>query len=59
MESDGNDRLLWTVQEVADLLRVTPQSITSWIRQGKLESIRIGRAYRIPKIALTSLGLLV
>jgi putative molybdopterin biosynthesis protein len=33
----------YTVQETAELLRVTPQTIRSYIKQGKLKGKRIGR----------------
>lgn len=33
----------YTVTEVADALKVTPQTIRTWIKQGKLKSQRIGK----------------
>jgi putative molybdopterin biosynthesis protein len=33
----------FTVQETADLLRVTPQTVRAYIKQGKLKGKRIGR----------------
>ena len=33
----------YTVPEVADALKVTPQTIRTWIKQGKLKSQRIGK----------------
>ena len=33
----------YTIPETAQALRVTPQTIRSWIKQGKLKSQRIGR----------------
>ena len=33
----------YTVQETAETLRVTPQTIRSYIKQGKLKGKRIGR----------------
>jgi excisionase family DNA binding protein len=40
------DRLL-TVPQVADELRMTPQTIRNWIEAGVLPAVRIGRAYRL------------
>jgi len=36
-----------TVQEVADQLRVVPQTVQRWIRGGKLKAVRAGRLWRI------------
>ena len=33
----------YTIPETAQALRVTPQTIRTWIKQGKLKSQRIGR----------------
>ena len=33
----------YTIQETAAALRVTPQTIRAWIKQGKLKGQRIGR----------------
>ena len=33
----------YTIPEVAEALRVTPQTIRAWIKQGKVKSQRIGR----------------
>jgi excisionase family DNA binding protein len=33
----------YTIQETATALRVTPQTIRAWIKQGKLKGQRIGR----------------
>ena len=38
----------YTVEELADKLKVSEQTIRLWIRQGKLESYQFGRAHRIP-----------
>lgn len=48
------DQELYTVQEVADLMRVHPETILRHIRQKKLKAIRYGAraGYRITKQAL-------
>ena len=33
----------YNIQETAQALRVTPQTIRAWIKQGKIKSQRIGR----------------
>ena len=33
----------YTIPETAEALRVTPQTIRAWIKQGKLKGQRIGR----------------
>lgn len=33
----------YTIQETAEALKVTPQTIRAWIKQGRLKSIRIGK----------------
>lgn len=33
----------YTIQETAEALKVTPQTIRAYIKQGKLKSQRIGR----------------
>jgi len=38
-----------TPQEVAEYLRLAPETIYRYIRQGKLAASKIGRYYRIPR----------
>jgi len=33
----------YTIPETAEALKVTPQTIRAWIKQGKIKSQRIGR----------------
>lgn len=33
----------YKIPEVAEALKVTPQTVRTWIKQGKLKSQRIGR----------------
>jgi len=33
----------YTIPEIAEALKVTPQTIRAWIKQGKIKSQRIGR----------------
>lgn len=41
-----------TTDEVAEMLRVTPQAVNKWCREGKLKAIRAGRRWRITRAAL-------
>lgn len=43
---------LMKVGEVADTLRVSPMTIYRLIRQDKIEHIRVGRSFRIPRTAV-------
>jgi excisionase family DNA binding protein len=38
----------FTVEEIADKLKVSEQTIRAWIREGRLEAYKFGRAHRIP-----------
>lgn len=38
---------LYTLQEVADILRVTKQTLYNNIRKGKLQINKVGKEYRI------------
>jgi len=44
MNTNGN---LLTPEQVADILQVHVLTVYSYIRQGKLEAVRLGRSYRI------------
>lgn len=45
------DKML-TVEEVANLLRTTPNTVYRWLRSGRLEGIKIGKEWRISETAL-------
>ena len=36
------EQRLWTVDEVADRLRVSKPTVTSWLRTGRLKGYRVG-----------------
>lgn len=42
----------YSVIELAELLNVTPQTIRKYIKEGKLEGLRIGRPTLIPERSL-------
>ena len=37
----------YTVEEMADYLKVSEQTIRLWIRTGKVKAVKMGRAWRI------------
>jgi excisionase family DNA binding protein len=47
-------RDLLTIDDVADMLDVHPNSVRKWCKSGKLHSIRVGRRFRIAPSALDS-----
>ena len=48
-----NEELL-TVDEVAEILRTTPNTIYRWLRAGKLPGVKIGKEWRIKKETLAA-----
>jgi excisionase family DNA binding protein len=57
--SEGGDiwqKELWTVQEVAEYLRVSYVTVWRWCQQGVLPSCQVGRSWRIYRDALPKLG---
>lgn len=49
--------LVLTVQEAADVLRLSKYSVRALVAEGRLAAVRAGRAIRIPRRAvLTLLG---
>lgn len=40
---------MYTLSEVADLFRVTKESVRRWIRSGKLKASRAGREYKVSR----------
>lgn len=50
------DAIFLTVQEVADLFRVTTKTVRRWINQGSLPATQIGRGWRIARSDLQQLA---
>jgi excisionase family DNA binding protein len=46
------DDKFYTVQEVADLLKLHWQSVLTYIKKGDLEALKLGKGYRISQQAL-------
>ena len=49
-----NQHLL-TTHEVAEALRVSPETIRNLIARGELSACRIGRVYRVPRESVEQL----
>lgn len=47
--------IFYSVQEVAEILALSEQTIRKLIHEGKLEALRLGRTYRIPYESLIKL----
>lgn len=41
-----------TVKQVAELLQIHWQTVLNYIKNGKLDAVRLGKGYRIPKEAI-------
>lgn len=46
---------LLTVQEVATILRITPNTVYRWIKRSRLPVVRLGYLVRIPESAIENL----
>lgn len=42
----------YSIDEVADLLKVAYLTVYRWIKAGKLEAVKAGKQYRITQVAL-------
>ncbi len=51
----GTKETFLTVGEVAAILRLSPATVRRWCEEGRLDSVRPGRSYRIPRAALEEL----
>ena len=47
---------VYTTQEVAELLKVTPRTVQDWIKRGKLPAKRYGRVLRVRAEDLAKFG---
>lgn len=41
-----------TVEQVAELLQIHWQTVLNYIKNGKLDAVRLGKGYRIPEEAI-------
>jgi excisionase family DNA binding protein len=47
-----NSNEFYTVEQVAGLLQVHWQTILNYIKSGKIDALKLGKGYRIPKKSL-------
>ena len=47
---------LLSVIELAEHLKLNPQTLRNWIREGKLEHVQVGRARHVPRHAAVALA---
>ncbi|WP_166866795.1 MULTISPECIES: helix-turn-helix domain-containing protein [unclassified Salinibacterium] len=52
MVRDFSDMRFLTVQEVADMMRVSSMTVYRLVHSGELPAVRFGRSYRIPESAV-------
>lgn len=53
MENELKDEY-YTIEEVANLLKVTYLTVYRWIKSGKLEAYKAGKQYRIHRLTLNN-----
>jgi excisionase family DNA binding protein len=44
----GNDKIM-TLEEVAEYLRLTPQTIYTWAQEKKIPAVKLGKEWRFKK----------
>lgn len=47
-----NDLILYTLQEVATMLRLSRATIYNYVKQGKLKAVKIGLSWKIKEADL-------
>lgn len=45
---------IYTVKEVAELLKVHWQTVLNYIKKGKIKAVKIGKNYRVTELDLKS-----
>ncbi|MDT8337066.1 MAG: helix-turn-helix domain-containing protein [Candidatus Izemoplasmatales bacterium] len=43
---------LYTIEEISDILKVTPRTIYNYIKSGNLKAVKIGKYWRVTDSAL-------
>ncbi|GAB2454228.1 excisionase family DNA binding protein [Conyzicola lurida] len=54
MSGDLSDVRFLTVQEVADMMRVSTMTVYRMVHAGEMPAIRFGRSFRIPESAVVA-----
>lgn len=55
MDANSSEKFsdpLWTVEDVADYLKLQPETIRSMARRGELPALKIGKVWRFQKHAI-------
>jgi len=47
---------LYTMEEAAAELKISPQTLGKWLRAGKVRGVKLGRIWRIPESALDEIA---
>jgi excisionase family DNA binding protein len=55
MSTDSSPVVFLTVQEVADLMRVSSMTVYRMVHSGEIPAIRFGRSFRIPQSAVAGM----
>jgi excisionase family DNA binding protein len=55
MATDSSAMHFLTVQEVADLMRVSSMTVYRMVHSGEIPAIRFGRSFRIPQSAVANI----
>jgi len=55
MATDSSAMRFLTVQEVADLMRVSSMTVYRMVHSGEIPAIRFGRSFRIPHSAVVNI----
>lgn len=52
----SNERQFLRVEEVADLLQITPRTVYRWLDSGKISGTKVGKSWRIPRQVVSELA---
>lgn len=55
MKSQGGNLKFYKVKEVAEILKVKPMVVYRWIKEGRIESVRINTTIRVTEEQLEAL----
>lgn len=47
---------MYSTEQAAEILEISPLTLTKWLRVGKIRGVKLGRVWRIPESALEELA---
>ncbi len=47
---------MYSTEQAAELLEISPLTLTKWLRVGKIRGVKLGRVWRIPESALDEIA---